>query len=100
MSARSFDLKPKSYGNVIVKENKLENNVLSVSVLLHGNEVVKIEPFRIVLNDCTWRTNTTKTAINRALTLLDRSEKISQVRGQWYINGEKFNGHYIINKGV
>ena len=97
MSARSFTLDKKRQGNITIVENKAR---LSVSVLLHGHEVVEINPFQIVLNSCGYNTNTTKTAINRALSLLNRNERISQKNFQWYINGEKFNGRYIITKGI
>jgi hypothetical protein len=92
MSARSFTLDKKRQGNITVL-----NSVGSTSVLLHGHEVVKIEADKIVLNSCGYNTNTTKTAINRALSLLNRNERINQKNFQWFINGEKFNGIYTIN---
>lgn len=81
MSARSFDLNGnKRQGNITIlnRDNTRE-------VVLHSTVVVSIQPNQIVLNSGGYRTNTTKTAINRALTQLDNPNRVVQIKGEWYL---------------
>ena len=81
MSARSFDLNEnKRQGNITIlnRDNTRE-------VVLHRTVVVSIQPNQIVLNSGGYRTNTTKTAINRALTQLDNSNRVVQIKGKWFL---------------
>ena len=67
MSARSFDLnKTKKFGNV-----KITSTPDEIVVTLHQTDVVVYNKKNgsIRLNSGGWRTNTTKTAINNALSL-------------------------------
>lgn len=86
MSARSFTLDTKS-GNTIVK--KFDGGMIEVR--LHGHRIAfKNELGEIILSSCGWCTPTTKTAINRFLELVGRSERVVQVKGKWTIDGQEF----------
>ena len=94
MSARSFDLN---------KVNRTQSNIRVIEedgakiVLLYGHAIVKIYEDRIILSSCGWLTMTSKTAINRALhQIKDVNYGVSQIKGQWYINGDKFHDGYTI----
>ena len=81
MSARSFDLNGnKRQGNITIL-----NGESIKEVVLHRTVVVSIQPNQIVLNSGGYRTNTTKTAINRALTQLDNSNRVVQIKGKWFL---------------
>ena len=101
MSARSFDLNKvnKKQSNIVVR---LEEGLYPDSVktvYLHGHAIVRIHNDYVVLDSCGWLTNTTKTAINNALNQLGLSQfKVSQVKGQWFINGDKFRDGYEVKR--
>lgn len=83
MSARSFTLDKKSQGNI--KVIKTEEG--RIAILLHGHQVAfKNEDGEIILSSCGYHTPTTKTAINRFLELVGRSERVIQVKGEWYLD--------------
>ena len=86
MSARSFDI------NVTRKQSNIQvtKTEQGINVFLHGHKVVNCCFNVITLDSCGWRTPTTKVAINNALSQLGRSERVSQVKGQWFINGQEF----------
>ena len=81
MSARSFDLN----GNKRQDNITILNGESIKEVVLHTTVVVSIQPNQIVLNSGGYRTNTTKTAINRALTQLDNSNRVVQIKGKWFL---------------
>ena len=86
MSARSFDI------NVTRKQSNIQvtKNDSGISVLLHGHKIANCCFNVITLDSCGWKTPTTKTAINRALEQFGRSERVSQVKGQWFVDGQEF----------
>ena len=88
MSARSFNIdKTAKQSNIqVIKETKM------LKVKLHNTFVFCLsEGGVIVLNSGGYRTNTTKTAINRAFSQLNIDGQVSQVKGEWYVtfNGDK-----------
>lgn len=94
MSARSFNLfHPKKYGNVRVTNWR--------SVELHDNEIVRYTDDEVMIHDCGWTTNTTKTAINNALRQLRTPYRVYQKKGLWYIfNSETQDSIYFDEDGV
>ena len=83
MSARSFD---------ITKLNKKQSNIVVVSVdngfsvRLHGHEVFFKNNGIVILSSCGYRTNTTKTAINRAFDQIGKPQYgVFQRAGQWFL---------------
>jgi len=100
MSARSFDIR--KYGKIQSNITVL-NQYGFISILLHGHCVVTIEDnHRVTLHSCGYKTATTKTAINRALTQLASPVELSQKKGVWYIGDQVFFDGYKIDlkKGV
>lgn len=82
MSARSFVLNKKKQGNITVE---IKGNVIDVR--LHGHLVAyKTAVDDIILSSCGYHTPTTITAINRFLDLLDRSERVVQIKGEWFLS--------------
>lgn len=83
MSARSFD---------IDKLNTKQSNIRVVMsgaskvVMLHNNAIFAIDNNGFTLSSCSWRTPTTKTAINRAFSQLHMNYRVYQVKGQWFLN--------------
>lgn len=82
MSARSFKLTDKRQGNIQVTRYQ-DGSITTVD--LHNNTVVKHLENGIVLSSCGWRTVTTKTAINRYLTLINYPASVFQKKGNWYV---------------
>jgi hypothetical protein len=89
VSARSFNInKTTKQSNIQVyhesnsKAVKLHNTIV---FCLHSDD-------KITLNSGGWKTNTTKTAINRAFSQLNLDGHISQVKGQWFVT---FNGETV-----
>jgi hypothetical protein len=85
MSARSFDINlTRKQGNIQVFKDHS-----SLVVRLHGHAVFIIEGMGqnaiITLSSCGWLTTTTKTAINRALTLVNSPYRIAQVKHNWIV---------------
>jgi hypothetical protein len=95
MSARSFELNKRRQGNITVEQDES-----CVGVELHGTVVALYDKQEgtIVLRSGGWRTTTTKTAINRALTLLGFQAQVSQKKGVWYIAGTVFQEGMTIMK--
>ena len=96
MSARLFDLNlTKRQGNITIlnRENLKE-------VVLHSTVVVSIHPNQIVLNSGGYRTNTTKTAINRALTQLDSPNRVVQIKGEWYLTDGVNEVQFVDNMAI
>ena len=94
MSARTFDIsKTKKFGNVAVIHDESK-----ISVILHQTEVVRFDKVlnKVYVTSGGWMTPTTKTAINNALTQLERItgqslSGIYQKKGEWFFaDGSKF----------
>lgn len=87
MSARSFELNKRRQGNVTVTNTSDE-----LAVQLHNTVVAHFcrHTSVVTLSSGGYRTPTTKTAINRFLSLIHVSSKVSQVKGTWYIAGQEF----------
>jgi hypothetical protein len=95
MSARSFDIR--KYGKIQSNITVL-NQYGFISVLLYGHCVMTIEDnHRVTMHSCGYKTVTTKTAINRALTQLASPVKLSQKKGVWYIGDQVFFDGYKID---
>ena len=95
MSARSFDI---NKYNTKQSNIRVLNDCGFISVLLHGHCVVTIEDnHQVTLHSCGYKTVTTKTAINRALTQLNSPVKLSQKKGIWYIGDQVFFDGYKID---
>ena len=81
MSARWFNLNGnKRQGNITIL-----NRDNTRGVVFHSTVVVSIQHNQIVLNSGGYRTSTTKTAINRALTQLDNPNRVVQIKGEWFL---------------
>jgi hypothetical protein len=83
MSARSFTFEKKRQGNITIDKDM--NGV--INVLLHGHKVCSIDSHRqeVTLDSCGYKTVTTKTAINRALSLLNSPHRVGQRGYKWYV---------------
>ena len=85
MSARSFNLKWRRQGNITVHHDGLG----FYEIILHQTPVfIKYNDGSIVLNSGGYRTNTTKTAINRAFDLLDINARVWQRNFEWKLTYE------------
>lgn len=88
MSARSFDI-----NKLNVKQSNIRVIVEGSTkcVKLHDSVIFAVDNQGFTLASFGWRTNTTKTAINRALQQLKQPYCVAQVKGIWYIcyKGEK-----------
>lgn len=81
MSARSFVLNKRRQGNITV-----DNSDAGTSVRLHGHLIIISDTFdTIMISSCGYRTNTTKTAINRFLCLRGIDLRIVQKKGTWFL---------------
>lgn len=94
MSARSFDIhKTKKQGNITVI-----NGESKLSVILHFTEVVRFDKVenKVLLSSGGWKTPTTKTAINNALSQIESVigqplPSVFQKKGEWFLtDGTKF----------
>jgi hypothetical protein len=86
MSARSFTLDKKRQGNITVNRTMVEGVGEQIQVVLHDTAIVtKMPAGEVVLRSGGWLTNTTKTAINRGLSLLGLTVSIKQAKGQWFL---------------
>lgn len=85
MSARAFTFAKRRNGIVTTHTD----HVGFYEVILHNTTVfTKYHDGSIVLNSGGWRTNTTKTAINRAFDLLDINARIWQKNFNWKLTYE------------
>ena len=88
MSARSFTLGKKRQGNVTVIEHETIRYIK-----LHQTHVVthNLHNRTICLHTGGYYTNTTKTAINRYLSLINSDAFVMQLKGQWFLVSEFAN---------
>lgn len=63
-----------------------------VTFKLHGCSIVKADKRKrlLKLDSCGWKTKTTKTRLNELLREAGVGEQISQKKGVWYLNGNKY----------
>lgn len=86
MSARSFTLNKRRQGNITVDRTIVDGCGEQIRVILHNTAVVvKMPDGRVMLNSGGWSSLTTKTAINQALMLLDRPERVVMKNGHWFL---------------
>ena len=75
--------------NTAVEQVRLDPQRLQVK--LHGHAIAIYTPFadrhgwRLVLNDCGWRTATTKSRLNALLASFAPGYRIEQRAGEWYL---------------
>lgn len=84
MSASSFDIQVlnKKQSNIVVTKSSLN----ALDVKLHGHLVFSFWNNEIKLNSCGYKTPTTKTAINRALSQLHLSYTVVQKKSEWFLS--------------
>jgi hypothetical protein len=82
MSARTYFLKPKKYGNIQVVRNDL-----ITSIFLHGNPIAHVDysAMHIEVSSCGWKTRTTATALNTLFSLLKTEYRLYSKHGVWWI---------------
>ena len=71
------------------KRDYVETTADSINVTLWSTTIAKIYADRVVVNSGNWRTVTTKSRLN-AILLGYCGARISQIKGEWYIDGESF----------
>ena len=71
------------------KRDYIETNKDVVNVILWNTTIAQIHADRVVVNSGNWRTVTTKSRLNAILGEYCGTG-ISQVKGEWYIDGESF----------
>ena len=67
----------------------VEGNV--IKLLLHGNCIAQRTPLAYTITNCGWFTPTTKERLNGLAGV-----SIVQKKGDWYLNGEYWDGENII----
>jgi hypothetical protein len=86
MSARAFTFNKRRNGIVTTYTDHLN----FYEVVLHSTSVFKMYGDGVIeLNSGGWRTNTTKTAINRAFDLLEVPARLWQKNFEWYLTYDK-----------
>jgi hypothetical protein len=81
MSARAFTFQKRRNGIVTTNTDHYK----FYEVVLHNTTVFVMNDSLITLNSGGWRTNTTKTAINRAFDLLDIPARLWQKKFEWFV---------------
>lgn len=81
MSARSYVLNKRRQGNITVS-----NLGYGFDVKLHQTIVVKARIGVVTLNSGSWKTPTTRTAMNRFFELAGLPYSIGQKKGEWYVH--------------
>jgi len=95
MSARSFELKNRKFGNVQV----LIDHENTIRVYLHGSNVLTAtNNGQVILDNCGYKTNTTKTCINTGLRLLGIDKQVRQVKGNWLLDTREFYNGMVLSK--
>lgn len=95
MSARSFDI-----NKINTKQSQMRVTIENDQkvVTMYSTKIVVIENDCVILNSGGWKTMTTKTAINNALKQLGYAQRVSQVKGQWFIGKKEFYDGISISK--
>lgn len=93
MSARSFTLNKVRQGNITVLND-------GTAIQLHNTVVAKIDNGAIIVNSGGWHTNTTKTAINRFLSLIGSDFGVMQKKGEWFLTNGKTTVPFTDNMKV
>ena len=93
MSARSYTLDKRRQGNITVF-----NDDARITVRLHNTDIVVYDKLSKVtrLTSGGWRTVTTKTAINRFFSLMGLTHRVSQVKGEWYLDALEFRDNMSV----
>jgi len=93
-----YNLTPYRNGNTSVSV-VTKNGVTTSQLILHGSVIAKYNPSskydRLYINDCGFRTATTKERINGVLSRCDAS--VFQKSGWWYIK-ENYPTHSITHR--
>ena len=64
-----------------------------VVVRLHGNEIARFDNgVALKISDAGWQTVTTKSRLNALLSCFYAGQRLSQIKGQWRLNANDFNG--------
>ena len=71
-----------------------------VVVRLHGNEIARFDSMvagdrtarGLRITDAGWQTVTTKSRLNALLSCFYGGQRLSQIKGQWRLNADDFNG--------
>ena len=64
-----------------------------VVVELHGNEIAQFTNGGMLkITDAGWQTVTTKSRLNALLSCFYAGQRLSQIKGQWRLNADDFNG--------
>ena len=65
----------------------------TVVVELHGNEIAQFTNGGMLkITDAGWQTVTTKSRLNALLSCFYAGQRLSQIKGQWRLNANDFNG--------
>ena len=65
----------------------------TVVVELHGNEIAQFTSDGMLkITDAGWQTVTTKSRLNALLSCFYAGQRLSQIKGQWRLNANDFNG--------
>jgi hypothetical protein len=98
MSARTFDINAsKKFGNV-----KVRNTPDAIVVTLHQTDIVVFDKIKnsVRITSGGWKTPTTKTAINNALSQIEAMTglslgRVSAVKGEWFVEQMPFRDGMI-----
>ena len=65
----------------------------NVVVRLHGNEIARFDGgIALKITDAGWQTVTTKSRLNALLSCFYAGQRLSQIKGQWRLNADDFDG--------
>ena len=71
-------------------EYKNNNTVVkNKMMLLHWNLIAEIKGWQLYIDNCGWKTSTTKERINWVLEYLNKGLKVFQKSWSWYIEGNE-----------
>ena len=62
-----------------------DDQTVTTLVRLHGNLIAEVTASAVKLFDGGWQTVTTKSRLNAILSGLNKSQRVHQEKGQWYI---------------
>lgn len=72
---------------------KQEGNTVSTgkTLLLFGNEIAEWRNDKLWITNAGWFSVTTKDRLNK----IPLVKSVQQVKGEWFLNGKKWNGEWI-----